>query len=174
MLVDAKIIKAVTLAATKKDIRFYLNGVFVNATHIVATDGARLHAYKHGQEWQYGEVIIPIEKVELALKMKTEQIKIDKSCINDIPFAPVDGRFPDYTRVIPQNTAPAVGEIMASVNPEFLLDACKAVKLVTGVKTYPVLASVGTNVWTWRSELFSVVVMGVYTEKNPPSLEYFS
>lgn len=174
MLVDSKIIKAIILAAAKKDIRFYLNGVLVNATHIVATDGCRLHAYKHGQEWSHGEVIIPIDKVELALKMKTKQIEIFKDHINGVSFTPIDGRFPDYMRVIPQNQAPAVGEIIASVNPEFLLDACKAVKLVTGAKAYPVLANVGHNVWVWRSEQFVTVVMGVNAKVNPPSLESFS
>lgn len=174
MLVDSKILKAVILAAAKKDVRFYLNGVMVNGQHIVATDGARLHAYKHGQDWVHGEVIIPIDKVELALKMKTKHIQIEKDYINGIAFTPIDGRFPDYMRVIPQNQKPAEGEIMASVNPEFLLDACKAVKLVTGAKAYPVLANVGSNIWTWKNESFAVVVMGVYIEKNPPSLESFS
>lgn len=173
MIIDSKIIKAIILAAAKKDIRFYLNGVLMNAQHIVATDGARMHAYKHGQEWEHGEIIIPIDKVELALKMKTKQIKIEKDSINGIPFGTIDGKFPDYSRVIPQAPKQANGGIMANINPEFLLDACKAVKLVTGAKAYPVLTNTGSNVWLWSSEQFVVVVMGVNEKVNPPSLETF-
>ena len=173
MIIDSKIIKALLLAAAKKDIRYYLNGLFVNNKHIVATDGARMHAYKHGQQWEHGDIIIPIDKVELALKMKTTHIKIEKDSINGIPFGTIDGKFPDYSRVIPQAPKPAAGEIMASINPEFLLDACKAVKLVTGAKNYPVLTNTGSNVWVWSSEEFVVIVMGVNVKHNPPSLETF-
>ena len=173
MIVDSKIIKAIVLAAAKKDIRYYLNGVFINEQHIVATDGARMNAYKHGQEWEHGDIIIPIDKVELALKMKTKQIKIEKDSINGIPFGTIDGKFPDYLRVIPQSPKTTEGEIIANINPEFLLDACKAVRLVTGAKYYPVLANTGSNKWVWSSEQFVVVVMGVNEKVGPPSLETF-
>lgn len=173
MIIDSKIIKAIILAAAKKDIRYYLNGVLINARHIVATDGARMHACKHGQEWEHGDIIIPIDKVELALKMKTKQIKIEKDSINGIPFGTIDGKFPDYSWVIPQNPKTTNGEIMANINPEFLLDACKAVKLITGAKRYPALANTGSNKWVWSSEQFVVVVMGVNEKVNPPSLETF-
>ena len=173
MIIDSKIIKAVILAAAKNDVRSNLNGVFINARHIVATDGARMHAHKHGQEWEHGDIIIPIDKVELALKMKTKQIKIEKDSINGIPFGTIDGKFPDYLRVIPQNPKTTEGEIMANLNPEFLLDACKAVKLVTGAKCSPVLVNTGSSKWVWSSEQFVVVVMGVNEKVNPPSLETF-
>lgn len=173
MIIDSKIIKAIILAAAKKDIRYCLNGVLINTQHIVATDGARMHAFKHGQQWEHGEVIIPTDKVELALKMKTKQIDIEKDNINGIPFVTIDGKFPDYSRVIPQNPKTTNGEIMANINPEYLLDACKAVKLVTGAKDYPILANTGSNVWVWSSEQFVTVVMGVSEKVNPPSLEAF-
>ena len=173
MIIDSKILKAIVLAAARKDMRYYLNGVLINARHIVATDGARMHAHKHGQDWGHGDIIVPIDKMELALKMKTKQIKIEKDSINGIPFGTIDGKFPDLTRVIPQNPKTTEGEIMANINPEFLLDACKAVKLVTGAKAYPVLANTGSNKWVWSSEQFVVVVMGINEKVNPPSLETF-
>ena len=173
MLVDSKTIKAILLAAAKKDIRECLNGLFINNKHIVATDGLRMHAYSHGEEWGHGEVIIPRDKVEIALKMKTKQIKIEKDSINGIPFDAVDSKFPDYSRVIPQNLKAAEGEIVASINPEFLLDACKAVKTVAYTEHYPVFANVGNNTWVWSNEYFIAIIMGVSVTAIPPNLEAF-
>lgn len=173
MIIDAKIIKAILLAAAKKDIRHSLNGLMVNDRHIVATDGARMHAYKHGEEWGHGEVIIPVDKVELALKMKTKQIKIGKDNINGIPFDAIDSKFPDYSRVIPQAPKPTEGEIVASIDPEFLLDACKAIKVIAYTEHYPVFANVGNNTWVWSNEYFIAVIMGVNMTAVPPNLETF-
>ena len=160
LTIDTKKIKAVLLACAKKDIRYYLNGTFVNSKHIVCTDGHRMHVLAHGQD--IGEIegfIIPRETIELAIKMKTPNFTITSDSVNNIPFDALDGRYPDYKRVIPVvSQGVDNGAIETLINPEYLLDACKAIMLVTGSKSYSALSSVG-NVYVWSSAEFCTVVM---------------
>lgn len=159
MQIESKLLKAVLLAAGKKDIRYCLNGICVNAKHIVATDGKRMHVAAHMQDdWEGAQIVIPRESVELALKMKTPSVTITQSAINGIPFTPLDGRYPDYTRVMPQLSQPVdIGALHTQVNPDFLSDAVAAVKLVTGHDHVSLTSIGGTMVWSNRQ--LQVVVM---------------
>jgi len=110
----------VQYAMAQQDIRYYLNGMLLvlegNVLKAVATDGHRL-AYasmtllqKAGQQ----EVILPRKAVQELIKLLNEnedEVSIDltatqvKFGIGEVELTTkvVDGKFPDYTRVIPTN-----------------------------------------------------------------------
>lgn len=156
-------LRAVLLAAAKKDVRFYLNGVLVNSHHIVATDGHRMHIAAHGQEgWDHGPVIIPREAVELAVKSKATMLQVTPSQIGNVAFSPVDGTYPDYLRVIPHGKVADVGPLEFAVNPDFLQDACKAINLATGKKL--AVLSLVNGALTWCNGDFQAVVMPMRTK----------
>lgn len=175
MRIPAKILKAILLAAGKKDIRHYLCGVHINSRHIVATDGHRLHAYSHGQEWQHGDVTIPRDAVEMALKARTVDIEITDVSVGAVSYKPLDGRFPDYMRVIPATSQPAdMGAMVSALNPVYLADAQEFIA-VTGGPKGEWLTRI-RDAWTWQTARVAVVVMGERTTEKFPvrtSLEQF-
>lgn len=144
MLIKIKDIKAVSYAmAGKTEIRYYLHGMLLETdgqrARLVATDGHRLHAVRFeidgGAEVAPGRYILPADFVRQICKAK--RISKDIAHMVDISISAdggvgakflddtsmhaklVDGRFPDYTRVIP----PEVSGIVAALNPEYVLDA---------------------------------------------------
>lgn len=150
-------LKAVLLAAGKKDIRYYLNGIHVNSRHIVGTDGHRLHAIAHGGDWPHDPVTIPREVVELAVKAKTLELTLTTEALGAISYKPIDGTYPDYMRVIPTQTEVVTGERYADLNPDYHHDAVKAIQTATGFKS-AALSHVG-NCWYWCNGRMAVVVM---------------
>lgn len=104
----------------QQDIRYYLNGLLLVADGsqltIVATDGHRL-AYATttlAAEVEKSEVIVPRKAVlelakllqdvddEIEIQLLPNQIRFVFAGINIVSKV-VDGKFPDYTRVIPSN-----------------------------------------------------------------------
>lgn len=175
MRIPSKLLKAILLAAGKKDIRYYLNGIHINSRHIVATDGHRLHAYSHGQEWQHGDVTIPRDAVEMALKARTVDIEITDVSVGAVSYKPLDGRYPDYMRVIPAVSQPAdMGAMVSSVFPAYLADAQEFIAVADGRKG-EWLTRIG-QAWTWQTSRVAIVVMGERTTEKFPvrtSLERF-
>lgn len=111
--VPTKHLKAALLAVPKHDIRYYLLGVFLEAsaaeTRCVATTGALAVVLRHPcVNDLLAEVILPREVVEAAVKMKrdeTEFEKLDAShwLMNGTHrFKPCDGKYPDYRRIFPR------------------------------------------------------------------------
>ena len=165
-------LKAVLLAAGKKDIRFYLNGVHVNKHHLVGTDGRRMHIVCHGGDWPHDPVTIPRDACELAVKGKTTTLEITPTAIGPLSYRPAEGTYPDYTRVMAGrmalNGGVSQGDQFANMQWEFLRDADAAIKLVAGT-TLNSLALIGTA-WVWSSPTLQVVVMPFRvhaTEKHP-------
>ena len=154
-------LKAVLLAAGKKDIRSYLNGVHVNKHHLVGTDGCRMHIVCHGGDWPHEPVTIPRDACELAVKCKTTTLEITPTAIGSISYQPVGGTYPDYTRVVACSTALFAGieqgDMLTCIQPEYLKDADAAIKLVAGT-TFNSLARVGGS-WVWSNRTLQVVVM---------------
>jgi DNA polymerase-3 subunit beta len=119
------LIKAAEFAMAQQDIRYYLNGMLLvidQATlQAVATDGHRLSWASLGVEGQFErrEVILPRKTVlELAklLADTDEPVRIELLA-NQVRFAfgnvelvskVVDGKFPDYNRVIPTGHTKAI------------------------------------------------------------------
>ena len=115
-----RLIGLVQYAMAQQDIRYYLNGLLLvvtgNEVRVVATDGHRL-AYASeqlGESKQRAEVILPRKTV-----LELSRLLADNDEALDIRLAPnqatfrfgdielvskmIDGKFPDYERVIPQN-----------------------------------------------------------------------
>lgn len=153
-------LKAVLLAAGKKDIRYYLNGVHVNKHHLVATDGSRMHIVCHGGDWPHEPVTIPRDACELAIKGKTTTLEITPAAIGPISYQPVGGAYPDYTRVMAGGMALSTGieqgDMLTCLQPEYLKDADAAIKLVAGT-TFNSLARIGGS-WVWSNPTLQIVV----------------
>lgn len=167
-------LKAVLLAAGKKDVRYYLNGVHVNKHHLVGTDGHRMHVVCHGGDWPHDPVTIPRDACELAIKGKTTTLEITPTAIGPISYKPVDGLYPDYKRVMLNGSALAQGVSddaqMTRVRWEYLRDAEAAVKLVTK-RTYFALAEIKGS-WVWSNQQMQVVVMPQRVESTVAGKEW--
>ena len=154
-------LKAVLLAAGKKDIRYYLNGVHVTKHHLVATDGHRMHVVCHGGDWPHDPVTIPRDACELAVKGKTTNLEITPTAIGPISYQPTGGTYPDYTRLLARSGALHVGveqgDMLTCIQPEYLKDADAAIKLVAGTALNS-LARIGGS-WIWSNPTLQVVVM---------------
>ena len=124
-------LKAVSLAAAKKDVRNYMNGVMVRNGELAATNCHMALIIKSDSIKSDGEYIIDKDTLKMILtahkgiKGDTRIEVVDSVAItgkNRISITPVDGEFPDINRVIPQKTS---GEI-AHFNYEYLLVCQKA------------------------------------------------
>ncbi len=151
--VPLRTLKALLHVAAAKDIRFYLNGVFVqawgNETRCVATDGHMLAAMRveQGNDVPAGdspiELIIPRDVLD-SIKATATQVQAT-ACVLEGPddagrwtlqvgasemrvFAPLDGKFPDYRRVIPNR----VTRVVAQVNPALLARMWSCIETMNG------------------------------------------
>ena len=116
-----KLIGAVQYAMAQQDIRYYLNGVLLviegNLIKLIATDGHRL-AYtsaKLSEEYLKREVILSRKTINelfkllndtednIKIEIAEKQVKFDFSDIS-LSTKVIDGKFPDYDRVIPNYT----------------------------------------------------------------------
>ena len=141
-------LKGMVLLAGKKDIRYYLNGVKIefneNITRLIACDGHKLGLINLDQNLENagaGELIIPRDVIENlkpvskgADTVQVKQISATHWEINNygtkITFSGVEGKYPDYARVMAFKTS---GE-SSQFNPEFLMAFYKAAVLLTGSK----------------------------------------
>lgn len=124
-------LKAVMLAAAKKDVRYHLNGVMVRNGEVAATNGHMVLIIKSDDIKTDDEYIIDNETLKMIVTAH-KSIKGDNrvEVINGmtvtgksgVQITPVDGKFPDINRVIPQKPS---GEI-AHFNAEYLLACQKA------------------------------------------------
>jgi len=110
----------VQYAMAQQDIRYYLNGMLLvlegETLKVVATDGHRLaYASKTmGQKLELQEAILPRKAVqelakllldsdaEVSIELAASQVKFMTAGM-ELVTKVVDGKFPDYTRVIPSN-----------------------------------------------------------------------
>lgn len=116
-----RLIEMVQYAMAQQDIRYYLNGVLlvVDGTNLklVATDGHRLAFTSEKLEKEYSkrEVILPrktinelmkllaVNEEEISIEFSENQVRMVFSGITLISKI-IDGKFPDYDRVIPSHT----------------------------------------------------------------------
>ena len=126
-------LKAVMLAAGKKDVRYYLNGVMVRNGEVAATNGHMALIIKSDDIKSDGQYIIDNDTLKMivtshkGIKGANRVEVIDSMTTtgsSKISITPVDSKFPDVNRVIPQETS---GEI-AHFNYEYLLVCQKANK----------------------------------------------
>ncbi len=168
---------AAALVCAYQDIRHYLNGVFVEAleteTRLIGTDGATAAVCRIACENESRfSVIIPRDIVELAIKMKSTVLSLEKNDggewrIGGIPFRPEDARLPDYRRIIPQN----VTGLSGNFDPELLARFSK-IRKVLKLKGFPIVRQNGNNpalVHFYEFDDFVGIVapMRMFTEKMP-------
>lgn len=84
------------------------------------------------------------------------------TAIGPISYQPVDGRYPDYTRLLAGPTALGAGveqgDMLTCIQPEYLKDADAAASLVTGRRSSISLALIG-KAWVWSNPTLQIVVM---------------
>ena len=113
-----ELLKQVEFAMAQQDIRYYLNGLLFEVTgnklNIVGTDGHRLSftSTELQQNYEKQEIILPRKTVIELIKLlddSEEDVQIEMSA-NQVNFSfanikliskIIDGKFPDYNRVIP-------------------------------------------------------------------------
>lgn len=154
--IESKTLKAALECTGSKDVRFYLNVVHVRVdsgnVYIESTDGHVLfQTIAPFVELSDQSIMIPRDIVEMVIKMKLFNVELKQGSDNQwslgpVVFVPVDGRFPDLSRVIPKK-----GDIHAMVdpqwlqfNPELLLKVTKAMRYeLEGSKTtcYPIYSN---------------------------------
>jgi len=179
--------------ASVKDIRYYLNGLYIeaNSTHtrVVATDGKVLGAHDSEQENTLDKpvsFIMPIEIIKLVkasyktLDGATIALNIDDTGLvlggtiepfggTTIGFKTVEGKYPQYWRVIPSE--PASGET-AQFNPELVQKFVKTAKFMSSAKNpVPEIHHNGKNIAIIRFgvDAFVGVIMPMRTDLTPAS-----
>lgn len=134
MKINVNYLKAAAIVASKEAVRYYLNGVAIQANDkgvfIVATDGHRACVFRQSEAHDSApiDIIIPSSAIN-ALKTKEDTVDLRKIndtqyMIGNIAFEPVDGTFPDWRRIVPKETS---GET-AQFNPAYVGDFAKVAK----------------------------------------------
>ena len=141
-----KLLLLVQYAMAQQDIRYYLNGLLLvldlDQVRVVATDGHRL-GYAVGQvgkQEEKREVILPRKAVvELAKQLddsdKLVEVEIYAAQLSfrfssiELITKTIDGKFPDYTRVIPTNYHKQI-----SVDRSTLLQSLQRVGILSNEK----------------------------------------
>lgn len=143
--VDIEVIRALLPLAADKDIRWYLNGVYVEfqatRTVYVATNGHMLGIYTDDTvtNEDVHNVIIPRDVVKAlkpkhALRMGTLHVNPDTRearILNpangqDFGFNPIEGQYPDYQCAVPKETS----NECANYDAEYLYAFAQANKLL--------------------------------------------
>jgi DNA polymerase III sliding clamp (beta) subunit (PCNA family) len=154
--ITASTIRAASIAAAAKDIRYYLVGVHVAIAHrehatVYGTDGHILFAGRARYESLTDEpmqglaITIPLETVKKCNKKADvfvlESLADGAYMIDGMRFMPLDGRFPDVQRVITRHDAVQPAE-PSIIDPELITRGQAAIALHYGAKkskVYPML-----------------------------------
>lgn len=201
--IKQKDLRAVSIAMATKDIRYYLIGVHVEwngaETVLAGTDGHRMHIIRNELSSIVREpvsFIMPAEMVKKCLKAraprslkvspeislsydaasgKIEALLPDGSSIID---KAIDGRFPDFRRVIagsmkdPEESAPVV------FNADYLKDASDAVKVYwgkTSASYVPIgVRPMGAAAGVLCVEELLIIIMPMRGELSPLPAPFFS
>lgn len=143
-------LEAISLSASTEQTRYYLNGVYITGNAMVATDGHRLAGLRLSEASSEGFILgnadikkalqlyksVPLKQrgdVEIRIVGETLLVINKSENVGSFLFKPVDGNFPDYTRVIPTNTDE--GKPVTSFNAAYMADFDKMSRLLTGNKT---------------------------------------
>jgi len=133
-VINIEVTHALFHLAAEKDIRQYLNGIYVDfqldKTVYVATNGHLVGIYTEAAQNEHAfSVIIPRDVVkQLKLKLKTGKAKwgkliydleskagriLNSANSQDLGFTPPPGTYPNYQRVIPEETSGEAGQFNA-------------------------------------------------------------
>lgn len=149
---NIRALRATLVAVSTEETRYYLNGINLEFTPdgvvMAATDGHRMIVLRqpygeHAATAAHASVIVPRDLVA-KLKINPRMKKLDTTTLTigddgKLTFehagemfggARVDGTFPDYRRVVPQD----LDGKPAQYNPAYLADFAKARQELTGQK----------------------------------------
>lgn len=139
MFIPMTMIKAAIPCAGEKGVRYYLNGANFTYTasdkrlRVISTDGSIMSCFSvylpECEEVDYS-VTIPIETLKLAAKVKAPGLELTAGALGQFLFKPVEGKFPDYRRVIPASVDGTPGDYQ----PELLQRATNALRAYYGTK----------------------------------------
>lgn len=158
--VQSNHLAAVRHFTADRDVRYYLNGVLIEATaketRVVATDGHAAAVHRSTAKNVIGDApvvaiivpndtlaslakILPKKGCDITFTLSGGQWTIETPYAR-ISFDPIDGRFPDYRAIIP---AQPTGEV-SQLNPELLVKFSKAAKSL-GAKGHPIVQHNGSS-----------------------------
>lgn len=138
----AKIVKAANLFKAVGDVRLFLNGICIEKDHVIGTNGHALFFSKLDEPVPVEENLIIRTVGNIPAKAYLMEFEIDieakfgraicKSAFGQVVgivyIETIDGKFPDWRKVIKQDNQQAVTQI--GINCEYLDRLQKAVKLV--------------------------------------------
>ena len=139
-------VKFASHASATKDARYYLNGLLFelrpNMLTLVGTDGHRMAIIELSGE--FGDVHADIicktadiklllatyraNKGEVTVGVENGQLKLESYGMHTLMLTGIEGKFPDWRRVMPQGDA--VATTMIGVNAIYIADAAKAAALL--------------------------------------------
>lgn len=159
-----KMVEQTIFAVSDDETRYFMNGVFLEKPEdklvMVATDGRRLSYISHIPENDVPDfegIIIPPKVLNLVRKLSSGEGDIQLA-VNDkmlffnfdnqkIASTLIDGKFPNYNRVIPENQ-----EHEVQVSREEMIGALRRVSLMADHKSKKVLISVSGENLTMKSD----------------------
>jgi len=126
--IDSNHLKSALLVAAKKDLRYYLCGVFFEKGKIVATDGHRMIVINHDNT-DILPIIIKREIIDMLVKQKTSFIQLYIDTAGKVVSVGAgnfkinegfdcDGKFPEWRRVLPKIEESRAGTCL--VNGDYL------------------------------------------------------
>lgn len=117
-MIKTQHVAAALHTAATLDVRYYLDGVFVDSRVVVSTDGHCASAYLGEECAEYlPPFIIPTDAAKLIAKLKAPTVpavampdgRID---VGGVVFKPVDAKYPDYRRVFANKADPLAAHRM--------------------------------------------------------------
>lgn len=141
MQINVKYLRAMLLFVAKNDVRYYLNGVAIQGNRMIATDGNRILVCRLPEDSGL-QVIIPTREIKVALMLVEkvfnefdETIEITTDHIGKVSYKPIEGKYPDFKRLIPK---PFEGGMIngLAVNAAYMADYAKIGEIINGKRSY--------------------------------------
>ena len=147
--IQASAIRAAAICAAKKDIRYYIVGVHVKVAHtgfasVIGTNGHIMFAGRasienlEGQQNAAWSMTIPLDTCKKISKKADnvilESLPDGNYMIDGIRFTPLDGRYPDYSRVITRHDQVTGDNTPSNFNWEYLVQGNDALNTYYGGK----------------------------------------
>lgn len=185
MLINIRMLKAVAVAASTEQTRYYLNGVSLQVANgkaiMVATNGHFMLGARHVVE--DGDALTCIIPLALIKSLKLDRKAGDMAEFTfdgkDIAIryagstygsGAVDGSFPNWRAIVPK--APASG-VAAQFNPEYLAAFAAAARVMGAKEPKVMVAHNGPDVAlvTWHSgDTFGVIMPLLGSACNVPTI----
>jgi DNA polymerase-3 subunit beta len=179
IIFQANELHGMAIAAAKKDVRYYLQGILIECqqgkpARLVATDGHILACYDTGHECETtASAIMPLDALKQIPKKGSVEIIMTpqegkpaeftiKTGAAVLQVFAIDGRFPDYRRIIP--TELPTEQSTALYNPDLLLRLRKCAETVLDLKNthaLPLYQTGDNAAMTWCGNNWAGVAMPI-------------